>query len=242
LPTPWNSPASPASDNVIEFGGLDDSSLELPPIAGRIAASEEASPAESPAPVPTLVAETSEDPETFEQLCHIQKLLADIRVEFQPAAAVGPEVELVFDAPHPFAEPFEEEEVIADRYAVTATSPVPNPPAAEPAATPAAAAIEEAEPAQTSSSQEEPVPEGGRQAWAPATAHQPVEVRRQPRPETVPMPHGRKAARIEQPETSVAAATVAAIANDASLQPARSPVPPPRQELGRLFAKLRRGL
>ncbi len=45
LPTPWNAPAASTSDSVIEFGGLDDSPLELPPIAGKIAAVEGASPA-----------------------------------------------------------------------------------------------------------------------------------------------------------------------------------------------------
>ena len=130
LPTPWNAPAAPTGDSVIEFGGLDDSPLELPPIAGKIAAAEDASPADgSPSPQPTLVAETTEDPETFEQLRHIQKLLADVQAEFQPAATMEPEVELVFETPHPFAETFEEEEVIADRYAAVAP-PAPNPAAA----------------------------------------------------------------------------------------------------------------
>ena len=41
LPTPWNAPAAPSGgDSVIEFGGLDDGPLELPPIAGKIAAAE----------------------------------------------------------------------------------------------------------------------------------------------------------------------------------------------------------
>ena len=39
-------PAAPTGDSVIEFGGLDDGPLELPPIAGKIAAAEETSPAE----------------------------------------------------------------------------------------------------------------------------------------------------------------------------------------------------
>ncbi len=70
-----------------------------------------------------LVAETPDDPETFEQLRHIQKLLADVQTEFQSAATIEPEVELVFEAPHPFGETFEEEEVIADRYAAVVPPP-----------------------------------------------------------------------------------------------------------------------
>ncbi len=130
LPTPWNAPAAPTGDSVIEFGGLDDAPSELPPIAGKIATAEDASPAEDPSPQPTLVAETTEDPETFEQLRHIQKLLADVQAEFQPVSTIGPEVELVFETPHPFEETFEEEEVIADRFAVPA--PVASPPALAP--------------------------------------------------------------------------------------------------------------
>ena len=89
----------------------------MPPVAGKIAAAEETGPAEPPIMQPTLLAETTEDPETFEELRHIRKLLADVQAEFQPVTTIGPEVELAFDGPHPFGETFEEEEVIADRYA-----------------------------------------------------------------------------------------------------------------------------
>ena len=142
LPTPWNEPAAPTNDSVIEFGGLDDGPLELPPIAGKIAAVEETSPTGAPIMQPALVAEMGEDRETFEQLRRIQKLLADVRAEFQPVTTIEPEVELVFDAPHPFGEAFEEEEVIADRYAASAPrSSVPSLPAAESAPSVAAIAV-----------------------------------------------------------------------------------------------------
>ncbi len=72
---------------------------------------------------PAAVAAAPTEDETSEQLDHIRKLLADVQAEFQPATD-GPEVELIFDAPHPFAEPFEEEEVIADRYASAAPAAV----------------------------------------------------------------------------------------------------------------------
>ena len=161
LPTPWSASAPPTGEGLIEFGGLDDSPLELPSIAGKIAAAKETSPAEHadaagvPISQPTLVAEMTEDPETFEQLRHIQKLLADVQAEFRPAAAVEPEVELVFETPHPFAEPFEEEEVITDRYAAVVPPPAPGVPAVEPVQTAAAVAVadaaKEAEPVGTNS-------------------------------------------------------------------------------------------
>ena len=122
LPTPWNAPAAPATNGVIEFGGLDDGPLEVPPIAGTIVAAENTDSAADPSPQATLVATVTEDAgtedaETFAQLCHIQKLLADVQAEFQPAEMMGPEAEPVLETPHPFGETFAEEEVIADRYA-----------------------------------------------------------------------------------------------------------------------------
>jgi hypothetical protein len=262
LPTPWNAPAAPAGESLIEFGGLDDNPLELPPIAGKIAAAKEASPAEdtdaagAPIAQPTLVAEMTEDPETFNQLRNIQKLLADVQAEFQPAAAAEPEVELVFDAPHPFAEPFEEEEVIADRYAAAVLPPATGLPAAEPVQTDAAVAVAgadvEAEPVSTSENREELQPEsattGRSQARAPCRTpcthgHGRPDLRREePHPETIPIPHDRKTAWSEGPEPEVAATAVAAVAEEPTPRPTRSVVPPPRQEFGRLFAKLRRGL
>jgi type II secretory pathway predicted ATPase ExeA len=237
LPTPWTAPAAPSGDSVIEFGGLDDAPLELPPIAGKIAAAEDKGPAEAAVMQPTLVAETAvdatDDPQTFEQLRHIQKLLADVQAEFQPVATIGPEVELVFETPHPFTETFEEEEVIADRYAavppplgasVPAATPVP-----EVSAVAIAAPATEAEPASTSECREEP---------QPATI--PIDSCQAPAPCT----HGgpdlhRTAARKEVRESEAA---VAAVADEPSPRPTRSVVPPPRQQFGRLFAKLRRGL
>ena len=223
LPTPWNEPAAPANDSVIEFGGLDDNPLEMPSIAGKIAAADDTGPAEAAVMQATLVAEASKDPETFAQLRHIQELLADVRAEFQPAAAAaGPEVELVFETPHPFTETFEEEEVIADRYAVGAAPAAVSSPAAKSAPSVAAVAVAEAAEEVKSASI--------------------TEDREKPQPMTVPMPHDRKLVRTDGREAEVAAATVAAVAEEPSPRPTRSVVPPPRQEFGRLFAKLRRGL
>ncbi len=58
------------------------------------------------------------DLEPADRLRQIQDMLAGVEQEFCPAGSIGPEVELVFDeATHPFQEPFEQEEVIKDRYA-----------------------------------------------------------------------------------------------------------------------------
>jgi len=267
LPTPWNAPAAAASgDSVIEFGGLDDAPSELPPIAGKIAASEETAPAAALHVQPTLVVER-EDPESFEQLRHIQKLLADVQAEFAPATAIEPEAELVFEEPHPFAEPFEEEEVIADRYAVAAVaaSPAPSRLAAEPAAS---GEFKSVAPAPTR--RDEYVAAAAATAVAPAPAcesrkEQPeaVTVQQAPTPDA-PSTKSRPKLRWPEPlparpdQTRVAGAdgqpgvrreevetippTVAAVAEESSARPTRSVVPPPRQEFGRLFARLRQGL
>ncbi len=222
LPTPWSATAAPTGESLIEFGGLDDSPLELPSIAGKIAAAPMASPAADAdlagtlIAQPTLVAETTEDPEAFAQLRQIQKLLADVQAEFQPMAAGGPEVELVFSSPHPFAEPFEEEEVIADRYAAAALQP-----AAEPV--PSVAAVADLARVSVSKRQEE--------VQSEATASH----RGQASQARAPGTHGR-------PDLQVPESEVAAAAEETSPRPTRSVVPPPRQEFGRLFAKLRRGL
>ncbi len=266
LPTPWNAQAVPTGDSVIEFGGLDDNPLELPPFAGKIEASEgtspieETNPTEAPILQTTLVAEATEGPETFQQLRHIQRLLTDVQAEFQPGsqarrlcyeqlladeqeefqpvAAIEPEVELVFETPHPFAETFEEEEVITDRYVARISPFAQSSPDAEPAeCVVVAAAANEAEPLNTSESCEEPqIPMRMDRAGKP-DMH-----REEPQSETIPMPHDRRMAWKDAPESEVAAAKVASVTEEPSPRPTRSVVPPPRQEFGRLFAKLRRGL
>ncbi len=138
LPTPWNE-HSKAGGDVIEFGGLQDEpptatepSAELPAAvddelpdatAGLhiMPEADEAESAESPDSMPEILPEIdaaeSVDLEPVEQLQQIQEMLAEVEQEFCPVGTIGPEVELVFDQPaHPFQEPFEQEEVIADRY------------------------------------------------------------------------------------------------------------------------------
>ena len=126
LPTPWNEQAAP-SDNVIEFGGLEDESAPMP-LAGnaeRLDATSEATPPASPLHVMPETEELADAEvaglEATEQLRQIQEMLADVQQEFTPAGSIGPEIELVFDDPaHPFQETFQHEEVIKDRYAIPA--------------------------------------------------------------------------------------------------------------------------
>jgi type II secretory pathway predicted ATPase ExeA len=254
LPTPWNAPAPvPASDSVIEFGGLDDDPAEVSPIAGKISggkisetmddpkvnvaheaqglafadarsasgyssrrhelagASTEAAygGVEAVALAASAGADATLDEQTAEHLQQIRKLLADVQAEFQPVSLEEPEVELIFETSHPFAEPFEEEEVISDRYAAVAQ------PASLVAVTAAApAAVAEAAP-----------------AFGPVPASPVAATRVDQPPETIPLPHGRNG------DESAAPAVVAA-----ENRSSRKTVPPPRREFSRLFAGLRRGL
>jgi type II secretory pathway predicted ATPase ExeA len=157
LPTPGSEPSQP-SDNVIEFGGLEDEPAEAPPPAAALPAGEfEPAVFEPELPEPEALepadlesaALESAELEPAEQLHQIEEMLADVEQEFCPASSHGrelgtvpifvagghengtvpfgrtidtevravPELELLSDEPaHPFQEPFQEEEVIADRY------------------------------------------------------------------------------------------------------------------------------
>jgi type II secretory pathway predicted ATPase ExeA len=240
LPTPWNEPATAArGSNVIEFGGLDDAA-DVPPIAGRISAvvdddrsamngpinSDEkrdhifadttTAPglSEAVAAAGVSVAEATADDDTSEQLDHIRKLLADVQAEFQPVAAEEPEVELVFPAPHPFVEPFEEEEVIADRYASAAPATV----------------AAQAAPSLSST----PGRSGGERLMSVAAASSASLT------DTIPLPQGGDRTTLES-EVEIAADTLREYPDVAGARTARTNVPPPKKQLGRLFAGLRRG-
>ena len=64
------------------------------------------------------------DEEPAERVLHIQEMLQEAEQDFCPAGSIGPEIELVFDeSTHPFQEPFQDEEVIAERYPTTARAP-----------------------------------------------------------------------------------------------------------------------
>ena len=179
-----------------------------------------------------------EDPQTFEQLQHIQQLLADVRADFQPVSPTGPEVELVFETPHPFKETFEHEEVIADRYATVARLAA-SCPASAPAtcATVAVCTGPQADPAETPVTCTAIAGAAG-EAESANTCEGPAA----PCPETDSVTHDCAADSAEGPEPVVAVATVAAVAAEPSRRSAPAARPSARLEFGRLFAELRSGL
>lgn len=120
LPTPWTgeSAGDQTGGGVIEFGSLDESCEPTGPSPTVVVS--------LPALRVTPEGEEAEvhDAEPAQQIHRIERLLAEADEDFQPAGSIGPEVELCFeDAAHPFLEPFEHEEVVADRYAVPVATP-----------------------------------------------------------------------------------------------------------------------
>lgn len=137
LPTPWSreAKASPCEGGVIEggvveFGGLSDEGEPAAPPAVQPIAPPVAQPVVQPAaelPVEEGLQEAAIatfDAVQFDACCagesldQIDRMIAELNDEFRPAGSIRPEVELIFDDPSsPFFEPFEEEEVVEDRYA-----------------------------------------------------------------------------------------------------------------------------
>ena len=225
LPTPWNAPATaPSGESVIEFGGLDDDPSEMPSIAGKISAAEQddgsADAAEKTVP-PIVPAEPPLDPETSRRLRHVHRLLGDVRTEFQLAAA-GPETEPVVETPHPFEEPFDEEEVIAERYSANA-----------PARTIAASSPAPLDPALAATVTPEPGPQTC-VAMDDVPSSEPSE---KPLSESIRLRLDRAHGTSEPPAQAAGIDAESLLAD-----PPRSVVPPPRIEFGRLFAKLRQKL
>ncbi len=127
LPAPWN--AAPGVENrpadIIEFGNLDE-----PMVAARL-------PADSEPPRLRTVGDDAGDDEgnlftgePSQRIERIQDQLGTIDEQFQPAGTIGPEVELVFTNAeiNPFQEPFEEEEVIVDRFSRAVADPLAHAP------------------------------------------------------------------------------------------------------------------
>ncbi len=123
LPSPWNAEtrAAQPAGGVIEFGGLKDEGTgdaSLP--AAEAAAAPDQGFSGVPAPADAdfhaamAPAEPAHDFQPDAQLDRIQQLVGQLEDDFQPAGAIKPEVELIFDDPgNPLCEQFDEEEVIA---------------------------------------------------------------------------------------------------------------------------------
>ncbi len=126
LPTPWSgqSKGEQTGGGVIEFGSLDEQAD-----AGSDAH------AATTVSIPALRVASAADEneaEPVEQIHRIEELLAAADDDFQPAGSIGPELELRFDeSPDPFQEPFDHEEVVADRYAGIAIASWSEPSAGE---------------------------------------------------------------------------------------------------------------
>jgi type II secretory pathway predicted ATPase ExeA len=122
LPTPWNSPAAetaPAADTVVEFGGLEDDAVEpVPSVPFRRPAAGNAAPGatrRTPAVHQDSRDNAVRDVSAGAAVPNDATTGAD---EFRPVGTIGPEIELRFDgATDPFGEPFDDEEVVIDRFA-----------------------------------------------------------------------------------------------------------------------------
>lgn len=113
LPTPFSGDEPCGGEGgVIEFGGLDDSGEE----------DEDSAPPLRISPETNQLDTDVEEP--AQQIERIEAMLGEADGDFEPAGSIGPEVELVFEDPGlAFREEFEEEEVIADRYAKAEAPP-----------------------------------------------------------------------------------------------------------------------
>ena len=252
LPTPYTSETGAGGvQGVVEFGGLDDAPGE----PGSPPAGEPTSGQEQP-PAPRLhMAPDAEHPapEPLERLEQIEQALAEVDEDFQPAGSIGPEVELVFDdSVNPLDEPFQEEEIVVDRFVQAPENaraepagdprPIPRervgtarshgdasgqaafPPADGPLAAPArpAEGRDRTSEMNRSGSLQQPAPAGGTP----------------PEPETVPMQRRQPDRGLPEDEDMI---VVEDGYEDAQAPDAASVIPVRRQEYGQLFARLRRG-
>jgi type II secretory pathway predicted ATPase ExeA len=127
LPSPWSAECRGVAGKpggaagVVEFGCLDEGDT-----AGE-------SSADRPAVLrfePSGVVEFSPGDSAAERLDHIERLVSEAADDFRPAGTIGPEAEVVFDdAGDPFEEPFEEEELICERFGALRREPDVPPPA-----------------------------------------------------------------------------------------------------------------
>ena len=127
LPAPCSNDAKSdaANSGVIEFGSLDDSTDATDGGGGGGGGGASATTARvfRVASVEDEAETETGDFEPSEQIHRIEELLAKADDDFQPAGSIRPEIELHFEeAPHPFLEEFEHEEVVSDRYAPKAAA------------------------------------------------------------------------------------------------------------------------
>jgi len=227
LPTPWNDDGGrPGASGVIEFGGLDDGP-------------EDARTAKDDSPVAISMlrlardCEDSDDP--AEQVTKIQRAIDELEEDFQPAGSIGPEIELFFDpSVDPFAEEFEEEEVITDR--VTDPGPTAAAPGRTADGSEASGGEPSKEPDDECSLQGESVPEA-----AAATATATADAAASPRSETIVL-HQRPAAEHSEPNRAEPQPEPILIIEDGYDDDPAATRPPPaarRREYSRLFSTLR---
>jgi hypothetical protein len=120
LPAPWSARSggtvadTTGGKGVIEFGQLDEPADDLPAaLPFRAPVSDEVAKSKSP----------------IAQIEAIEKQLFEMEDDFHPAGSIRPEVELVFQSTsNPFQEPFDQEEVVLDRYAAIETDALANRP------------------------------------------------------------------------------------------------------------------
>jgi hypothetical protein len=261
LPTPWNANAADekADAGVIEFGGLEDEPEQPEWAAGQGEPKGRQQPSVPMLRISPESDEPSDDP--VEQLDRIEQTLSGLDDDFQPAGSIGPELELVFDeAKDPFDEPFDEEELIVDRFEPRpkTDTDAESRPSAQPAAdrkglaaaaeTQSAAAGDEIEPADfpaaAKTAEEDLRDDEGEDARTAETVEQNADADSDAVPETVPLRPREPARTIEvgadvEPEDDETIIVEEGYQQTPPIH-ARPAAAVRRLEYGRLFARLRR--
>ncbi|HEY2838309.1 MAG TPA: AAA family ATPase [Pirellulales bacterium] len=128
LPTPWTqTPGAPAADDVIQFGQLDDELDEplarssLSNSSGDISEEFDSPQAAEHAPTNVRYAQDSERlrPQPMERLEEIERQISSIEVGYSRSPATATKRT---DSSDPFAESFDEEEVVVDRFGMSHTA------------------------------------------------------------------------------------------------------------------------
>lgn len=133
LPTPMSDDREDGcgESSIIEFGGLEDEEAELSVEtsdagSGSVAGEQDPWDDDAPDTVPALRVSAYDTDDPSERLDLIEQSLQDVEKDFETSDAGGPEIELNLVAePNPFDEPFENEELVADRPSRPATPEAP---------------------------------------------------------------------------------------------------------------------